>query len=60
MNDDRLTIVHDDHNLTVLADSDGTIILSLTAALVAQLSMQPQEYGRCELTIPPALRQVAL
>lgn len=52
-NDQRITIVHDDPRLTVLIEPDGTVLVSLTAGLAAQLMMGRTDDGRYELVIPP-------
>jgi hypothetical protein len=55
-NDQRLTIVHDDPHLTVLIEPDGTVLVSLTAALAAKLAGN-RDGNRCELVIPPCFAE---
>ena len=56
-NSDGLTIVHDDPHLTVLIEPDGTVLVSLTARLAAQLVLGRTDDGRCELVIPPCFAE---
>ena len=53
MTDDRLTIVHDDEKLTILAEEDGTLYVALNAELAQDLAASEVIEGRHWVTIEP-------